>query len=89
MSREENKLRRAVRRAQVAFERAKKQKARERAALLNSRRTFVARCRRGGTPLVKFTFSGVPVPVGNPNNPDGELLVQMTNDQAASDSKDN
>lgn len=78
MSKEDTKRRRAERRAQVARERAERQVKREREFLSRKRRHFKARFRKGEPFLVDFTFSGIPVPVDDFENPDGKHLSQMT-----------
>ncbi len=78
MSKEDTKRRRAERRAQIARERAERQAKREREFLSKKRKHFKARFRKGEPSFINFTFSGIPVPVDNPENPDGKHLSQMT-----------
>lgn len=80
MGREDTKSRREERRAQVARERAEYLENLVRDKRIRGRQTFSAKARKGDALEIRFQFSGVPVPVARPDDPDGDALVRATKD---------
>ena len=85
MTKAERKERRRQRREQVALERDARQQEREAAGLRKKlgRRIFTAKARSGDALTIRFEFSGIPVPVDDPSEPNRglqekhDLLVQQ------------
>jgi hypothetical protein len=75
---EETRKRREARRAQVAREKAERLERLAREAASRGHSVFRAKARKGDALEIQFQFSGVPVPVADPNNPDGPALVRAT-----------
>jgi len=76
--REQTKERRDERRAAVAREREERLKELQVAAKGRTRKSFTAKARKGDKAKLDFTFSGLPVPVDHPDDPDGKALVRHT-----------